>query len=39
VRQRMGHVGRAIVERHFSTDVLAPRLAALLRGVAAGRND
>jgi glycosyltransferase involved in cell wall biosynthesis len=38
-RQRMGQAGRAIVERHFSTDVLAPRLAALLQGVAAGRGD
>jgi glycosyltransferase involved in cell wall biosynthesis len=38
-RQRMGHAGRVVVERHFSTDVLAPRLAALLRGVAAGRSD
>ncbi len=33
-RRRMGLTGRAMVERHFSVDVLAPRLAALLRGAA-----
>jgi glycosyltransferase involved in cell wall biosynthesis len=33
-RRAMGTVGRSVVEASFSLDVLAPRLAAALRGVA-----
>ncbi len=35
LRARMGAAGRAKVERHYSTAVVAPRLAALLHQVAA----
>jgi glycosyltransferase involved in cell wall biosynthesis len=30
---RMGQAGRAVVERDYSLNVLAPRLAGILRGV------
>jgi glycosyltransferase involved in cell wall biosynthesis len=33
--RRMGQAGRAVAEAHFSCDVIAPRLAELLIGVAA----
>lgn len=35
-RARMGQAGRSVVTTHYAVDVVAPRLAAILRDVAAG---
>lgn len=34
LRARMGRAGRAVAEKHYSVEVLAPRLAQILRGQA-----